>query len=211
MNRKGTTAYERRLDVWATTQRQRLRIENSTGLDFRRDRVKLLERDSPGLLRNGWRTWERTFGLDLAWLEFHDGAAPTGGRDDPAEARQLADWIQRQRWEYSIDNLAADRVDALDAKLPGWSARIDISWIARLERYREWVASSGGCAPRPNTDNNLEAFLHRWSSWQQELILTGDLPDDLARALLAIRARTEHGPSCQHVNEKRVRPWRYAS
>ncbi|WP_022894578.1 hypothetical protein [Agromyces subbeticus] len=209
MSGAGTTPYERRLGVWATRCRKVLKTPDGEVVDGRLDRVALLREHASGLLDNGFRSWERSIGQFLAWVEFNE-EWPTDSDEAPEAERRLASWLRRQRWMFSLDQLDASRKERLDQVLVGWRDSVDVSFESRLERFKAWIVKNGGCAPRPTTENKTEAFWYQWHSTQCELDRNGLLDEDRSNAFGKLRMRAQHTPQCRHTNTPRKREWRYA-
>lgn len=202
MNGAGTTPYERVLGRWATHQRRTIRAEDS-GCRKPDARARILHDRIPTLLQNGWADWARRLSEYTAWAT-RTGTAPEGGSEDQTE-RQLGRWLLRQIDELSLDRLSADRVSALDRAISGWADNVDLSWETRLHRYRRFVESNGGCAPRDGTGNKFEQFLFGWELAQRAAIGDGVLDADRVALFHSVNPNREHTAACTHLNKPRRR------
>lgn len=156
----GGDLLEKHLAEWLDSQRRAMQQNR-----LKPERASILDRAVPG--------WRRS--RDERWTESLTLAA-AGRRDEVS-----AEWLRRQKRSYRAGTLRADRIEALNAAIPGWQFTAGSSWDAELERLRSWMAGNGAL-PSYGAEG-LEGELYAWLAKQRQAASSGRLSAQRASRL----------------------------
>lgn len=171
----GTAERERSLARWLRRQREAARDDR---LDDERRRQ--LDAAAPGWLDPSASRWVRTARMFARWTAEHR-STPSKHAADPVE-RRLGEWLAAQRRLEASDALRADRAAWLDRAAPGWRARPDAAWRARLAELAAFAEAHG--LPRRSRDaGDDERRLAAWLAGQRSAARAGTLDESRKRRL----------------------------
>lgn len=108
--------------------------------------------------------WLSSLDRYVQWVEEHGRPPRSTGREVSDEERRAAHWMMKQRREQEA--LSQEKVAALDAAVPDWSARRKKSWDETFSDLERWVGKHGR-RPRSYSSDREEARLGQWVSHMQ--------------------------------------------
>lgn len=168
-SRSSDDTTERALGDWFARTKSRYQRGLLRGLQH-----ELFERRVPEDLLRTDHKWYATL-AKLSEFQHERGHFPNRDSSDSSE-RRLSSWLGHQRNAFRGEAMPKQKIDALDAAVPGWDSGHDDLWTAQLLEFTRYLTANNGSLPPSATS------LGQWLYRQRSRLRDGTLrPDRLLR------------------------------